>query len=78
MPKPLNATDLRANLYRVLDEVLETGRPQEVVRGQRTLLIVPAGQKRRRLEDLPRRKGYIGSADDLVSVSWEGEWKPEP
>lgn len=78
MPKPLNATDLRANLYRVLDEVLATGRPQEVVRGRRTLLIVPAGRKRLRLEDLPARKAYVGSPEDLVSVSWAGEWKPEP
>lgn len=76
MAKPMTATSLRSNLYQTLDRVLETGEPQEIVRGGRTILLVPAGKKRLRLDDLPKRKAYVGSAEELIATSWEGEWKP--
>ena len=41
MTKVLSPTLLRANLYRLLDEVLETGVPIEIDRGGRRLRIVP-------------------------------------
>ncbi len=31
MPQPITATELRSNVYRILDEVLETGVVQEVL-----------------------------------------------
>lgn len=76
MSKPITATQLRANVYRVLDEVLATGQPQEIERGNGRLLIVPANL-RRDLEALPKREVYAGSFDDLVAVSWADSWKPE-
>jgi len=75
MSKALTATELRKDIYRVLDEVLETGVPQEVTRGSRTLMIVPAGGRRLRLEDLPRREALSCSPDELVETSWD--WSPE-
>lgn len=77
MAKPMNATSLRSNLYQTLDRVLETGEPQEIVRGGRSLLLVPAGKKRLNLDALPKRKFYVGSAEDLIATSWESEWKPD-
>lgn len=76
MRKPMTATELRKDIYRVLDEVLETGVPQEVTRGLRTLMIVPAGGRRLKLADLPRRKALSCTPDELVETSWE--WSPEP
>lgn len=75
MAKAMTATELRKDIYRVLDDVLETGVPQEVTRGSRTLMIVPAGGLRRRLEDLPRREAISCSPDELVETSWD--WSPE-
>ena len=75
MGKAMTATELRKDIYRVLDEVLETGVPQEVTRGARTLMIVPAGGRRLRLEDLPRREASSCSPDELVETSWD--WSPE-
>jgi hypothetical protein len=75
MRKPMTATELRKDIYRVLDEVLETGVPQQVVRGVRTLMIVPGGGKRLRLADLPRREALSCTPDELVETSWE--WSPE-
>ena len=42
MTRPITATELRSNVYRILDEILETGVVQEVIRGGSKLLIVPA------------------------------------
>jgi prevent-host-death family protein len=72
----MTTTELRKNIYNVLDKVLETGVPQEVVRRGRTLLITPAEPKRRRLGDLPRRQILNCSFDDLVATTWE--WEPAP
>ena len=77
MKKPMTPTELRKDLYRVLDDVLETGVPQEVIRGARTLMIVPAGGRRLKLDNLPRREALACSPDELVATSWEQEWSPE-
>ena len=76
MRKPMKATELRKDIYRVLDDVLETGVPQEVTRGERTLMIVAAGGRRLKLADLPRREALNCTPDELVETSWE--WSPEP
>jgi prevent-host-death family protein len=70
----MTATELRRNIYQVLDEVLETGQPVEVVRNGRQLLIVPAGPARQ-LAGIPKRNLVNGSFDDLVNTSWEGSWE---
>ena len=76
MKRRYTATRLRANLYRVLDEVLETGRPVEIERNGRVLRIeavAPAD----RLSALTPRPEYIrGDPDALIHVDWSGEWKP--
>lgn len=77
MRKTMTATELRKDIYRVLDDVLDTGIPQEVSRGSRTLMIVPAGGKRLRLDSLPRREALACSPDELVETSWSQEWSPE-
>jgi hypothetical protein len=80
MRKPMSATELRKDIYRVLDEVLETGIPQEVRRGQKRLMIVAADGPQRprlRLDALPRRQAIACTPDDLIATTWEGEWKGE-
>jgi hypothetical protein len=71
----MTATELRKDIYRVLDDVLESGVPQEVTRGPRTLMIVPAGGRRLRLDELPRREALNCTPDELVATSWD--WSPE-
>lgn len=41
---PLTASKLRENIYRVLDQVLETGEPVEIERNGRRLRIVAVEQ----------------------------------
>ena len=74
----ITASKLRENIYRILDEVSETGVPVEIVRGRRRLKIVPADEdapsKLRRLKRRP--KAIIGDPERLVHVDWSKEWKP--
>jgi hypothetical protein len=76
MEKPLTATELRADVYRILDSVIETGRSRTIVRGGSRLVITLEADRRLDLDSLPRREATPCSPDELVETSWEGEWKP--
>ncbi|MEB3309051.1 MAG: type II toxin-antitoxin system Phd/YefM family antitoxin [Snowella sp.] len=71
--KSITPTELRGNLYNLLDEVLKTGIPLEIERGGKRLRIVPVeiGDKLQRLVHRP--DVILGDPNDLVSVSWEQE-----
>jgi len=77
MAKPISATELRAKIYRILDQIIETGKAQEISRNGMRLLIIPAEVRKLRLEELPKRQAITCSADELVDTSWEQEWSPE-
>lgn len=78
MTKALTATELRSNVYRILDQILETGQPQEIDRKGSKILLVPVDQKRQRLKNRPKRTGLNCTIDELVETSWEKAWKPDP
>ena len=74
----ISASKLRANIYRLLDEVLETGRPLEIERGGEILTIAPK-EERSLWDRLPRNEGYIvGDPDELIHIDWSSEWNPDP
>ncbi|HUI25577.1 MAG TPA: type II toxin-antitoxin system Phd/YefM family antitoxin [Candidatus Kryptonia bacterium] len=74
----LTASKLRENIYRILDQVAETGVPVEIVRGRRRLKIVPAEEaapsKVGRLKARP--KVLVGDPQRIVHMDWSKEWKP--
>lgn len=72
---PLTASKLRENVYRILDQVLETGVPVEIERGGK-LLRISAAEPRSKLENLKRRDCIVGDPEDLVHLDWSGEWRP--
>ncbi len=74
----ITASRLRENIYRILDQVADTGVPVEVVRGQRRLKIVLAdGSEASKLKRLkPRPKALIGDPQRIVHMNWSKEWKP--
>jgi hypothetical protein len=77
MSSPITATELRRNVYNILDEILVSGVALEVVRNGRKLLISPAEPRRLRLEDLPKRQIMNCTFDELVDTSWEHAWEPD-
>ena len=74
--KRYSASALRADLYKLLDRVLETGEPLEIERRGRVLRIV-AERKTAKLDLLKPPTGLIiGDPMDLVHMDWSSEWKP--
>jgi hypothetical protein len=74
----LSASKLRANVYRLLDDVLETGQPLEIERNGKILVIAPK-EKESIWDRLPRREGaIIGDPDELIHIDWSSEWNPDP
>ena len=72
----MTATELRHNIYLLLDQVLETGIPLEIERKGRALRIVPA-TPRKKLDNLKRRDDYLpGDPEDIVHMDWSKEWRP--
>ena len=69
----VTATELRQNLYRIIDTVLETGEPVEVARKGGTVRIVP--DKKASIWD--RLEAHHVIAGD-VEESWAGTWDGEP
>ena len=70
----VTASQLRQDIYQLLDRVLETGQPLEVERKGRKLQIAPAAAGSR-LARLPKRKCIKGNPEKLVSIDWSAEWK---
>jgi hypothetical protein len=79
-PTRLTASRLRANVYRVLDQVLETGVPVEIERHGRRLRIVPARVGRApapgKLRRLKARRFLRCPPETLVHIDWSREWRP--
>jgi hypothetical protein len=78
----LTASKLRANVYRLLDEVLESGKPLEIERNGKVLVISPKESPKEEgsiWDRLPRREGFIvGDPDELIHIDWSSEWNPDP
>jgi hypothetical protein len=73
--KTITPTELRANIYKLLDEVLETGLPLEIKKGDQRLRIVPV-EKGDKFQNLIARTGVIqGDPDELVTIHWDHEVK---
>lgn len=75
---PLTASKLRENIYRVLDQVLETGVPVEIQRRGQILKIVPSVKAgSRKLENLVDRPDYLRCKPEaIIHLDWSREWRP--
>jgi hypothetical protein len=70
----ITASKLRADIYRVLDYVLETGEAVEIDRRGRRLRIVADDAPSRLDRLVPRSDSISGDPEDLVHLDWSGEW----
>jgi antitoxin (DNA-binding transcriptional repressor) of toxin-antitoxin stability system len=75
----MTATELRSQLYRVLDRIAETGEPVEIVRKGKTLRISAEVERPRVFSSerlAPHPGTIVGDPDDLIQVDWSKEWRP--
>ena len=72
---PVKPSQLRENIYRILDQILDTGVPVEIERHGKLLRIVPV-ETRSKLDNLKPRPYLLSDAEDLVHLDWSGEWQP--
>jgi len=71
----MTPSQLRANIYRVLDQVLETGVPVEVERRGKRLKIVST-EPRSKLDNLEPHPEYLmGDPEDIVHMDWSIYWE---
>jgi hypothetical protein len=71
----IKASNLREDIYRILDQILETGVPVEIERRGKILKIV-ATEPRSKLDNLKPRPYLLSDPEDLVHLDWSGEWRP--
>ncbi len=71
----VTATQLREDIYQILDRVLENGQPVEILRNGQMLRIVAVNPPSK-LARLVKRDCIVGDPDELTSLDWSGEWKP--
>ena len=74
----VTATQLRANIYAILDQVLATGETVEIERHGRIVRLQPVAAEPR-LERIESDPQYIvGDPDDLVELDLSHEWSELP
>ncbi len=69
----VTASKLRENIYGLLDQVITTGTPLEVLRKGKLLKIVPE-KPVSKLSRLRKHKGFKGDPDDIIHMDWLADW----
>jgi hypothetical protein len=72
----IKASDLRENIYRILDEVLETGIPVEIEHRGKILRITHA-ETRSKLDTLSPRPYLLTDPEELVHLDCRTNGVPE-
>lgn len=72
----MKASELRQNIYRILDRVLETGEPVVIERKGRRLRIVAEDAPTRLARLRPDADYLVADPEDVVHVDWSDEWHP--
>ena len=72
----VSASELRSRIYRLLDQVAETGQPLEIERKGEHLFVV-AERKRSKMDSLIKRKCIVGDPETLVHMDWSETWSED-
>jgi hypothetical protein len=70
----ITASQLRQDVYRLLDHVLSTGEPLEIERKGRLLRLVPDEPVGRLSRIHVHPDAIVGDPEELVSSDWSSEW----
>jgi prevent-host-death family protein len=71
----ITPTQLRADLYNILDKVIETHQPVEITRKGHILKLV-VEEKSNKLDTLKPHPGTLqGDPESIVSMDWSSYWQ---
>ncbi|HYU34817.1 MAG TPA: type II toxin-antitoxin system Phd/YefM family antitoxin [Thermoanaerobaculia bacterium] len=70
----MTVSELRQNIYHLLDQVLDTGVPLEIERNGRRLRISPESPQDK-LANLKQRDCLVGDPEEIVHIDWSQEWR---
>jgi len=70
----ITPSKLRQDLYKLLDQVILTGKPLEIKRKNRVLKI-SVEQPKSKLDNLKKRQVLNCAPDEIINNNWEKEWK---
>ena len=76
MSDPISATELRASVYGVLDRVIETKEPAEIVRSGYRLRIVLVEEPARVPTEALLPDLLLVPAEEFEHIDWSDLWKP--
>ena len=76
----ISTSTLRQDIYKILDEIIETKIPVKINRKGKKLQITLVStenneNKKKKLQNLKKRKVLNCQADSLVHSDWYHEWK---
>ena len=70
----ITPSELRQNLYNLLDQVILTGKPIEIKRKNKVLKII-IEQPKIKLDNLKKRDVMNCKPDEIINNNWEKEWE---
>jgi len=70
----VNATKFRSNLYRLLDDVIETGNSLKVKKNN-NILEVSLKKKPSKIDRLTKHDCLNCSPESIIHIDWIKEWK---
>ncbi len=70
----ITPSELRRNLYNLLDQVISTGKPIEIKRKNKVLKIIME-QPKLKLKNLKKREVMNCKPDEIIYNDWEKEWE---
>ena len=73
----MTPTELRKNIYKILDTIAETGKTVEIERKGKVFKIIcePTPSKLEKLGRKKRPKVYKGNSDEIIAMDWSKEWR---
>jgi hypothetical protein len=72
----VTASKLRSNIYKLLDQVIETGVPLEIERKGKKLKIIATPPADKLASLGPHRDFIKCEPEEIVHLDWSGEWRP--
>jgi hypothetical protein len=74
--KTITATRFRKEMFRILDELLKTGKSREIVKNGKRFLITPIEPFKSKFESFTPKNIIVGDPEELVNIKvWE--WDEE-